>query len=227
MSAVPPNTNLTGPGYKYTHASQASVMSQQSMLSMGVLPPGHGYVPKKQKPDKPYGLSFITRMNRTARGPGRKYLNYALASLIAALFFFLGAAIYLGHRNVARMIVYRTEVIGALLVMAGICLISLMGHFLYKARVESNKWRANIRFRPEGLFTAASYNDEYVPEIVVHDNLQTGTYGPKALKEIPKPKANKKRRKKKKRAQSKESLLSDDSLDSTGKACNTKTGLNT
>ncbi len=47
----------------------------------------------------------------------------------------------------------------------------------------------------------------------VKQDLRTGTYGPKALKEIPKPKAMRKK-KKKRRAQSKESLLSDDSLDS-------------
>ncbi len=49
----------------------------------------------------------------------------------------------------------------------------------------------------------------------IKQDLRTGTYGPKALKEIPKPKATRKK-KKKRRAQSKESLLSDDSLDSGG-----------
>ena len=31
--------------------------------------------------------------------------------------------------------------------MAGICLFALMGHYLYKARIASNMWRANIRVR--------------------------------------------------------------------------------
>ena len=37
------------------------------------------------------------------------------------------------------------QVVGALLVMAGICLFALMGHYLYKARIASNMWRTNIR----------------------------------------------------------------------------------
>ncbi len=115
------------------------------MISIGHMPPGHGYVPKKQKPEKPYGLPYTTIMNRTHRGPGKKYLQYALATAIVGLFFFMGAALYLGHRNVSRMIVRRTEVFGALMVIVGIICISLVGHFIWKAREESNRWRAGVR----------------------------------------------------------------------------------
>ena len=59
MATSTSNTNL-----KQQFPSMVSVSSMQSMLSMGYLPPGHGYVPKKQRPDKPYGLTFVTRMNR-------------------------------------------------------------------------------------------------------------------------------------------------------------------
>ena len=61
------------------------------------------------------------------------------------------------------------------------------------------------------LFSSCAFY--IISHFSIKQELQTGTYGPKALKEIPKPKAMRKK-KKKRRAQSKESLLSDDSLDS-------------
>ena len=67
-----------------------------------------------------------------------------------------------------------------------------------------------INFSPRLILGCAFY---FFPHFSIKQELQTGTYGPKALKEIPKPKAMRKK-KKKRRAQSKESLLSDDSLDS-------------
>ena len=136
MSLPPPSQQV----YKYP-----SMTSVNTVLSMGYLPPGHGYVPKKEKPEKPYGLPFTTVMNRTHRGPGRKHLRYALAFGIAAILFFSGAALYLGHRNVSRMIVYRTEVLGAFMVVVGILCVYWMGRCIYTARVESNKWRAGVR----------------------------------------------------------------------------------
>ena len=55
------------------------------------------------------------------------------------------SGLYIGHRNVSRMIVLRTEVFGAIFVIITILLWSLMFHFIYKARMESNKWRASVR----------------------------------------------------------------------------------
>ena len=121
--------------------------SMSSMASMGYLPPGHGYVPKKFKPEKPLGLSFITIMNRTHRGPGKKYMQYAGICAALAILLFVGAALYFGHRNVSRMIVLRTEVLGAVMIMGGIVLVAMMGKLIYKARVESNRWRYYIRVR--------------------------------------------------------------------------------
>ncbi len=82
------------------HMHKAASMS--SLVSQGYMPPGHGYVPRKQKPSKPYGLSFTTTMNRTHRGPGRKYLIYAVITACVGLLFFMGGALYFGHRNVSR-----------------------------------------------------------------------------------------------------------------------------
>jgi len=171
-----------------------SMQSVHSMMSMGILPPGHGYVPKKIKPDKPYGLSFKTRMNRTHRGPGQKYLKYAAICGGFALLLFLGASVYFGQRNVGRLLVLRTEVLGALMIVAGLCLVSAMGQLIWKARVESNRWRYYVRFRPEGLNTVTVINTEYNPEDDTRmSKLQTGTFGKKALREIPKPKKKKKK----------------------------------
>jgi arginine exporter protein ArgO len=188
------------------YPSQGSVATMATMASLGYMAPGHGYIPKKQKPKKPYGLPFTTVMNRTHRGPGKKYLKYALACALVGILFFMGAALYLGHRNVSRMIVMRTEVLGAIMVMVGILCVGMMGHYIWKARVESNRWRAGIRFRPEGLHTAAAINEAYVPEMAEHGKLATGTYGPKALKEIPKPRLKKKKKKVRSRAGSQSSL---------------------
>ena len=138
------NTLTRDPGQP-PMAKYPSLTSVHSMASIGFLPPGHGYVPKKEKPEKPYGLAFVTVMNRTHRGPGKKYLHYALASGIFALLLFGGAALYFGHRNVSRMVVYRTEVLGALMIIGGILFVAIMGEYLYKARVESNRWRMGIR----------------------------------------------------------------------------------
>jgi len=173
-------------------ASQGSVTS---LASRGYLPPGHGYVPRKQKPEKAYGLEFRTRMNRTHRGPGEKYLRYAIVCAGFAFLFFLGAGLYFGHRNVSRMIVLRTEVLGVLMIIVGLVLIYMMGQFIFKARVESNRWRSFIRFRPEGLNTACATNTEYFPETKT-EKLLSGTYGSKALREIPKPKLMKKKKRK-------------------------------
>ena len=70
------------------------------LVLSGYMPPGHGYVPKKQKPDKPYGPSFNSIMNRTWRGPGEKYLYYALVCGCVAILFFTGAGTYWGLRYV-------------------------------------------------------------------------------------------------------------------------------
>ena len=164
-----------------------SMTSVHSMVSMGHLPPGHGYVPRKQKPDKPYGPNFVTIMNRTWRGPGAKYLIYSLICFCVALVFYSSAALYFGHRNVSRMIVLRTEVFGAIFIIIAILFTGLTFHYLYKANEASNKWRGFTKFRAEGLYTAAAYNHAYLPEDGM--KLATGTYGPRALKEIPRPKA--------------------------------------
>lgn len=121
-----------------------SLTSVNTMASLAMMP-GHGYVPKKEKPEKPYGLTFQTVLNRTHRGPGRKHLRYALAFGIAAVVLFSSAALYFGHRNVSRMIVYRSEVGGAMLVVSALVCVSLMGKCLLQAREESNKWRQGIR----------------------------------------------------------------------------------
>ena len=131
-----------GPGGMYKFPSVSSI---HSMVSMGYLPPGHGYVPKKPKPDKPYGPSFVSIMNRTWRGPGRKYIHYSLFLLGMSLLFYSGGALYFGHRNVVRLRVLRTEVLGALMVAVGILCSAGSFHFLYKARVESNRWRKHVR----------------------------------------------------------------------------------
>jgi len=180
-----------------------------SLASIAHMAPGHGYVRRKPKTDKPYGVKFTTRMNRTHRGGGEKFLWYAFWSFWMALVWFSAGAVYLGHRNVSRMIVYRTEVFGAILVTMGILSVALMGHFIYKARLVSNNWRRHIYFQPQGLFTAVAVHEIYEPDD--GNILTTGSYGPKALKVIPKPKQ--KRQKKKKRglrgrAESQSSLAS-------------------
>jgi len=115
------------------------------MAGLGRLPPGHGYLPTRVKPDKPYGPSFVTVMNRMWRGPGQKYINYALACLGAALLFFLGGALYFGHRNVGRMKVMNTEVLGALMVVMGILFVGAFFQLIYQANVVSNEWRTDVR----------------------------------------------------------------------------------
>ncbi|ELU07449.1 hypothetical protein CAPTEDRAFT_226464 [Capitella teleta] len=166
-----------------------SVSSIHSMVSMGYLPPGHGYIPKKPKPDKPYGPNFVSVMNRTWRGPGRKYIHYALVCMAVSILFFVSAALYFAHRNVARLRVLRTEVFGALFIVIAVCSLGAMFQLIYKARVESNKWRRHVKFKSEGLFTAAAVNYAYVPPEEV--KLSSGTYGTKALKEVPRPARNK------------------------------------
>ena len=122
-----------------------SMTSVHSMLSHGHLPPGHGYVPKPIKPDKPYGPTFVSVMNRTWRGPGKKYINYAIVTWCFAILFLLASGLYIGHRNVARLIVLRTEWFGAIFTIIFICLFCLTIHFIYKARQASNNWRKYIR----------------------------------------------------------------------------------
>lgn len=125
----------------------ASMTSVHSMASLGHLPPGHGYIPRKQKPDKPYGPSFITIMNRTWRGPGKTYLTYALVAFCLALLFYGSAALYFGHRNVSRLMILRTEVFGAIFLIIAILLTGLTFHFIYKARYASNHWRGSTKVR--------------------------------------------------------------------------------
>lgn len=185
--------------------------SMSSVYTLASLAPGHGYIPRKQKPEKPFGLPYLTILNRTHRGPGKKYMNYALIFGGIGLLFFAGGALYFGHRNVSRMLVFRTEALGALMIVVGIICVSMMGRYCARARYESNCWRAGIRFRAEGLHTAAPVNVEYVPEMEEFGKLQTGTYGPKALKMIPKSKHMlKKKKKKRSRAPSKQDLLEED-----------------
>lgn len=134
-------TGAQAPGGMYKFPSVSSI---HSMVSMGYIPPGHGYVPKKPKPDKPYGPTFVSVMNRTWRGPGRKYLHYALICLVVSIVFFTSAALYFGHRNVARLRVLRTEVFGAIFIVIAILSLSAMFQLIYKARVESNRWRSHV-----------------------------------------------------------------------------------
>lgn len=84
-------------------------------------------------------------MNRTERGPGKKFLTYAYVCFGMSVLCFIGVALYFGHRNVHRMMVYRTEVFGGLMAMAGILFFGAGINLLYKARVESNRWRRFIR----------------------------------------------------------------------------------
>jgi len=192
--------------------------SMSSVYTLASLAPGHGYIPRKQKPEKPFGLPYLTIMNRTHRGPGRKFINYALIVGGIGLLFFAGGALYFGHRNVSRMLVFRTEALGAIMIMVGIICVAVMGRYCARARLESNRWRAGIRFRAEGLHTAAPVNVEYVPEMEESGKLHTGTFGPRALKMIPKSKDMlKKKKKKRSRAPSKQDLLDEDDGASTPK----------
>ncbi len=123
-----------------------SISSIHSMASLGYLPPGHGYIPKKPKPDKPYGPSFVTVMNRSWRGPGRKYLRrYALGCLCTAIIFYTSAALYFGHRNVFRLIVRHSEPMGSILLMIAILFTGGMFYYVWKANLESNRWRSHVR----------------------------------------------------------------------------------
>lgn len=180
---TPGGQSLPGMGsgmYKYP-----SVSSIQSMVSLGYMPPGHGYVPKKPRPDKPYGPNFVSVMNRTWRGPGQKYINYSLACMAVAILFYTAGGLYVGHRNVHRLVVLHTEVLGVLLFVVAISSTCLMFHFIFRARQESNRWRRGVRFRGEGLYMAAAFNHAYLPED--DTKLLSGTYGPRAVKEIPRP----------------------------------------
>lgn len=126
-------------------------------------------------------------MNRTWRGDGGKYICYAIASFCVCILFVCATGLYVGHRNVSRITpVLRTEGFGAVFLIIALCFWCLTFHFIYKARVASNKWRRHVRFRPEGYYTAAAYNLVYLPEL--DDNLQTGTFGDRAIKERPRPK---------------------------------------
>ena len=131
---------MSQPMYRYP-----SMTSVHSMASLGHLPPGHGYIPRKQKPDKPYGPSFVTIMNRTWRGPGKTYLLYALVACCVSLTFYGSAALYFGHRNVSRMMVLRTEVWGAIFIIIGILTTGLTFHLIWMARMASNDWRLYTR----------------------------------------------------------------------------------
>lgn len=168
-----------------------SMTSVHSMVGVGRLPPGHGYVPHKEAPDKPYGPSFISVMNRMWRGKGKKYIHYAIACMCLAVLFIVGGAVYMGHRNVSRMMVKNTEVLGPFMIAVAILLVGGFFHFMYRANQESNKWRSYIRFKPEGLYTAAAYNYAYVTEDDF--KMETGTYGPHAIKELARPSRQKSR----------------------------------
>ena len=118
--------------------SLASINSQLRLAH------GHGYMIPKKRVEKAYFINFKDRMNRTHRGPGGKFLWYAFACFWASLVWFSAGAVFLGHRNVSRMIVYRAEVFGPLMVVGGILCVGMMGHYCYKARKASNEWRSHI-----------------------------------------------------------------------------------
>lgn len=122
-----------------------SMASVHSAGSIGYVPHSRAYLPRKTGPGKPYGPTFVSVMNRMWRGSGRKYIVYSIISLCVAVLFFAGAALYFGHRNVARLIVLNTEVLGALMVVGGILFTGAFFHFVYRANVASNRWRSNIR----------------------------------------------------------------------------------
>lgn len=122
-----------------------SVGSVHSMTNIGYMPHSRAYLPLKTSPEKPYGPSFVNVMNRMWRGSGRKYVIYALICLCTAILFFVGGALYFGHRNVSRMIVLNTEVLGALMIAGGILFTGAFFHFMYQANMASNRWRQNIR----------------------------------------------------------------------------------
>ena len=148
--------------------------SMSSVYTLASLAPGHGYIPGRQKPSKPFGLPYLTIMNRTQRGPGRKYMNYALTIGGISLLFFAGGALYFGHRNVSRMLVFRTEALGALMIMIGIVLISFMGRYCARARFESNRWRAGIKVTSEQLFHFVCYiHTWYINYKVIVSKLKT------------------------------------------------------
>lgn len=168
-----------------------SMASVHSAGSLAYVPHSRAYLPLKTSPGKPYGPNFVTVMNRMWRGSGKKYIIYAIISLCVALLFFAGGALYFGHRNVARMIVLNTEVLGALMIAAGILFTGAFFHFMYKANVASDRWRSNVRFRAEGLCSVAAYNKTYSPDD--EDKLATGTYGPMAIKELTRGRTNRSR----------------------------------
>lgn len=120
-------------------------VANQSTANLGYMPHSRAYLPLKTSPQKPYGPSFVNVMNRMWRGSGRKYVIYAVICLGTAILFFVGGALYFGHRNVSRMIVLNTEVLGALMIAAGILFTGAFFHFMYQANVASNRWRQNIR----------------------------------------------------------------------------------
>ena len=143
-----PPGGAAGMGQKYP-----SMQSVNTLLSQGYLPPGHGYVPKPIKPDKPFGPTFVTVMNRTWRGPGKKYLQYALVAWCVAILFLLATGLYWGHRNVSRMIVLRTEWFGAIFAIIFVCLVGLTFHLIHRARQESNRWRSFVRVTTPAVFS--------------------------------------------------------------------------
>ena len=122
--------------------------SMSSLASAGIMPPGHTYVPRRFKPEKPFGPTFISIMNRTWRGDGRKYICYAIISMCICILFVCATGLYVGHRNVSRITpVLRTEGFGAIFMVIALCFWCLTFHLIYKARVASNRWRRHVRVR--------------------------------------------------------------------------------